>query len=66
MGRPPDQRAGYTLLDALRKDEDRTPYVIYAGSQAREQNDEARKHGAIGCTNRPQELTQYVLQGLRI
>lgn len=32
MGRPPDARAGYTLLDALRKRGDQTPFIIYAGS----------------------------------
>ena len=64
MGRPPDQRAGYTLLDALRRSGDQTPYVIYASSRSAEHIAEARRHGALGCTNRPQELFQYVLQGL--
>jgi CheY-like chemotaxis protein len=31
MGRPPDPRAGYTLLDKLRGAGDRTPFIIYAG-----------------------------------
>ena len=31
MGRPPDSRAGYTLLEALRGSGDQTPYFIYAG-----------------------------------
>jgi CheY-like chemotaxis protein len=64
MGRPPDQRAGYTLLDALRESGDRTPYVIYASSRSPEHVAEARRRGALGCTNRPQELIEYVLQGL--
>ena len=32
MGRPPDSRAGYTLLEAVRGSGDQTPYFIYAGS----------------------------------
>jgi CheY-like chemotaxis protein len=64
MSRPPDQRAGYTLLDALRATGDRTPYVIYASSRSPEHVSEARDHGALGCTNRPQELVDYVLRGL--
>jgi CheY-like chemotaxis protein len=64
MGRPPDARAGYTLLDALRNSGDGTPFVIYASSRAAEHIAEARRRGALGCTNRPQELVEYVLQGL--
>jgi CheY-like chemotaxis protein len=56
MGRPGDPRAGYTLLDALRQAGDRTPFLIYAGSRAPEHAREAKGHGAIGCTNSPQEL----------
>ncbi|BDC42982.1 response regulator [Paraburkholderia terrae] len=65
MGRPPDPRAGYTLLDKLRASGDQTPYIIYAGSNSTEHRTEARKHGALGCTNRPPELFEYVLQALR-
>src|SRR5207248_1903235 len=36
MGRPPDARAGYTLLDQLRGQGDKTPFVIYAGSRSPE------------------------------
>ena len=66
MGRPPDPRAGYTLLDALRKSGNATPFVIYAGSNAPEHKAEARKHGALGCTNRASELFQYVVSALRL
>lgn len=65
MGRPPDARAGYTLLDKLRASGDRTPFIIYAGSNAPEHRAEARKRGALGCTNRASELFEYVLQALR-
>jgi CheY-like chemotaxis protein len=60
MGRPPDARAGYTLLDQLRRSGNQTPFVIYAGSRASEHVAEARAHGAIGATNMPQELVTMV------
>jgi CheY-like chemotaxis protein len=65
MGRPSDARAGYTLLDALRESGNTTPFVIYAGSNAPEHKAEARRHGALGCTNRAAELFQYVVSALR-
>ncbi len=61
MGRPPDSQAGYTLLDKLQGSGDRTPFIIYAGSRAPEHRAEARRRGAIGCTNRPDELFEMVL-----
>ncbi len=64
MGRPPDARAGYTLLEKLRLSGNRTPFVIYAGSNAPEHKAEARSRGAIGCTNRASELFEYVLTAL--
>jgi CheY-like chemotaxis protein len=64
MGRPPDSRAGYTLLDKLRLAGDRTPFVIYAGSNAPEHKVEALQHGALGSTNRANELFRYVLTAL--
>lgn len=64
MGRPPDPRAGYTLLDRLRSSGDQTPYVIYAGSRSPEHQAEARRRGALGCTNRPSELFQMVLSAI--
>lgn len=60
MGRPPDDRAGYTLLDRLRADGDRTPFIIYASSRAPEHRREARERGALGCTNQPRELLSMV------
>ena len=64
MGRPPDSQAGYTLLDKLREGGNRTPFIIYAGSGALEHRTEARRRGAIGCTNRPDELFEMVLSAL--
>ena len=64
MGRPPDSRAGYTLLDKLRANGDQTPFIIYAGSREPEHVAESRRHGAIGCTNNANELFEMVLSAL--
>jgi CheY-like chemotaxis protein len=64
MGRPPDSRAGYTLLDKLRSSKDQTPFIIYASSRDPEHVAESRRHGAIGCTNNPNELFEMVLSAL--
>ncbi|MGC1218569.1 MAG: response regulator [Phormidesmis sp.] len=64
MGRPPDPQAGYTLLDQLRASGDKTPFIIYAGSRAAKHIAKSRKHGAIGCTNNPNELFEMVLFAL--
>jgi CheY-like chemotaxis protein len=66
MGRPPDARAGYSLLDELRRRGDTTPFVIYAGSRAPEHVEEAQRHGAIGTTNRSSELIQLVAEALNM
>ncbi len=65
MGRSPDPRAGYTLLDALRRRGDRTPFVVYAGSATDEQRKEAAEHGAFGTTNRADELLALALRAMR-
>jgi CheY-like chemotaxis protein len=61
MGRPPDSRAGYTLLAALRKFDKETPFFIYAGSREPQHIREALSRGAQGCTNIGSELIQMVL-----
>jgi CheY-like chemotaxis protein len=60
MGRPQDEKAGFTLLDQLREAGVMTPFVIYSGSRAPEHVKEARRRGAIGATNSPQELVNIV------
>jgi CheY-like chemotaxis protein len=65
MGRPPDNRAGYTLLAEMKKLGIKTPFVIYAGSNRPEHKAEARQKGAIGTTNNPQELFQMVLGAIQ-
>jgi CheY-like chemotaxis protein len=64
MSRPPDPRAGYTLLDKLRAAGNQTPFIIYAGSRDPEHRADAIRHGAVGCTNRPDELFEMVLRAL--
>jgi CheY-like chemotaxis protein len=64
MRRPPDDRAGYTLLKSLRSRGDDTPFIIYPGSRAPEHQEEARRRGAVGTTDRPDELVQMVLSAL--
>jgi CheY-like chemotaxis protein len=66
MGRPGDSRAGYTLLDQLRASKNETPYIIYSASNDPEHKAEARRHGALGATNRASELFEYVLSALRV
>ena len=65
MGRPPDMRAGYTLLQELRKRKISTPFIIYAGSKRPQHVAEAREKGAIGTTNNPQELFEMVVDALK-
>jgi CheY-like chemotaxis protein len=64
MGRPPDPKAGYTLLDKIRSMGNKTPFIIYAGSRAPEHRAEAKRRGALDCTNRPDELFGLVLSAI--
>jgi CheY-like chemotaxis protein len=64
MGRPPDSRAGYTLLSAVRGKGDNTPFFIYAGSRAPEHRSEAARRGAQGTTNLADELINMVLSAV--
>ncbi|WP_353063803.1 TIR domain-containing protein [Tunturibacter psychrotolerans] len=66
MGRPPDPRAGYTLLEAVRSSGDQTPFFIYAGSKNPAHVREARMRGAQGTTNMGDELLQMLLQALNV
>jgi CheY-like chemotaxis protein len=64
MSRPPDTRAGYTLLDAMRQRRIQTPFIIYSASNALEHKEEAKRHGALGSTNRADDLFKLVLSAL--
>ncbi len=65
MARPPDQQAGYTLLEKVKAMGLSTPYIIYAGSKRLEHIMEAHKRGAFGTTNEPQELFEMVIKALK-
>ena len=65
MGRQERPREGYVLLDALRARGDKTPFIIYAGSNSPMHKRQTLEHGGQGCTNNPQELLQIVTEALR-
>ncbi len=61
MGRPPDNRAGYTLLGEIQKKGIEIPFIIYASSNLPEHKAEAHKRGAYGSTNIATELLEMVI-----
>ena len=65
MGRPGDQRAGYTLLQKLRDMGILVPFIIYSGSKLPEHIAEARRRGAFGSTNDPEELLELVVNAIK-
>jgi CheY-like chemotaxis protein len=66
MGRPGDDRAGYTFLQHLRALGNNTPFIIYAGSRAPEHITETKRSGGFGTTNRPDELFEMVLRATNL
>jgi CheY-like chemotaxis protein len=64
MSRPPDNRAGYNLLERLRSLGNNKPYIIYASLNSQDLKDQAMSRGAIGSTNSPTELVEMVLSVL--
>jgi CheY-like chemotaxis protein len=64
MGRPPDNRAGYTLLAGLPDRNRRTPFIVYSSSNKPEHKLEANERGALGATNNPSELLALVQKAL--
>ena len=65
MGRPPDERAGYTLLSQMNEQKIRVPFLIYAaGGNIPEHRMEALSRGARGSTNRATELFEMALRVL--
>ncbi|WP_447864019.1 response regulator [Kluyvera sichuanensis] len=61
MGRKEGAQEGYVLLEKLRAMGDKTPFMIYASSNLPEHKRMARERGAIGSTNRAEELFQTVM-----
>ncbi len=66
MGRPPDPRAGYTLLGAVRSNGSHNPFLIYAGSDSPKHLSEALSRGAQGSTNKPAVLITNVLEAIGV
>jgi len=64
MGRKEGPREGYTLLDAMRAEGNKTPLFFYTGTQAPEYKQETLKRGGQGCTNNPEELFRIVTKAL--
>lgn len=64
MGRKEGPEEGYALLKELRKFDQETPFIVYAGSRKPEHIDKTIKCGGQGCTNEPTELVDLVIKNL--
>ncbi len=64
MGREPDEKADYTLLDQARGEGYSIPFIIYSSSNDASHVAQARQRGAFGATNDPGELFELVLAAL--
>lgn len=64
MGRKEGPQEGYVLLNELRKTDQATPFIIYAGSRKPEHIKKVLEHGGQGCTNDPTELIELVIRNL--
>lgn len=64
MGRKEGPQEGYALLEQLRAMGDNTPFMIYAASNLPEHKRMARERGAIGLTNKAEELFQIVMSAI--
>ena len=58
--------AGYTFLEKVKAMHVPTPFIIYASGKKSEYIAEARKRGAFGDTNEPQELFEFVVHALKM
>lgn len=65
MGRPESGRAGYDLLDELRRWGDETPVLVYSSSKKPEHVAEVLEHQGQGATNSPFEIIELVAEQLR-
>lgn len=67
MGRPEDPMAGYTLLEWMQKlGKPTPPLVLYTSSRRPDHVMEAKRRGAFGQTNAPNELVHLLTQVLSI
>ena len=62
MGRPESERAGYELLESVRRRGDAAPFVIYSSSRSPEHIEEATSRGCLVATNDPVELFEVVME----
>lgn len=60
MGRPEGDEAGFVLLDRLRSESNVTPFFFYTGSSSSQAKQEAKRRGAQGLTNNPNELFKMI------
>ena len=64
MRRKEREYEGYILLDQIRKNNNETPFIIYAGSSKEEYKNEILKRRGQGYTNSPRELIDLVINNL--
>lgn len=65
MGRPDDPRAGYTLLEwAQQLGKRMPPFILYTSSRKPDHVAEARRRGALGQTNTPEELLELIRRAI--
>ena len=62
MGRPESERAGYELLESVRRRGDTASFVIYSSSRSPEHIEEAISRGCLVATNDPVELFEVVME----
>lgn len=62
MGRVEGPQEGYVLLEKVRKNDKKTPFFIYAGSNRPEHKIEAMDRGAQGSTNNAKELINLIVE----
>jgi CheY-like chemotaxis protein len=65
ISRPPDRYAGYTLLEKMKSMGVTTPVIIYASGKKPEYVTEAKRRGAFGTTNEPEELLEMVIKAVQ-
>lgn len=65
MGRGNDRRAGYTLLEEIKKRGNSTPLIFYSTNSSSSIKQESRQRGAFGQATTPQELFSLVLSAVQ-
>lgn len=61
MGRAEGSQEGFALLDAIRKRGDRTPLIVYSGSDRPDHVRAVLERGGQGATNDPSRLFELVM-----